>query len=305
MKSYQRIFVFLLLVLLLTVVISPWAAALWNSLIETRPQWHEYRYPFSHIFGRLFMVLGVVLFFPCRHLLKIESLSQLGLRPNRQWHCDFARGALIALASFVAVVSLMSLLHVFTPFFRLSLSTAVERCFKALLTALTVGVLEEIFFRGVVFKGLLEDLRPAAAFTLSSLFYAAIHFIKPAEQFSVAGLDPWAGIRYLTGAFQPFLDPASLLPGLFGLFLIGLVLAYAFLRTGSLYLSMGLHAGWVFGLKTIRVFGDYRREDLGWLFGSLEPKLVSGIAGWIAILAVCVTVHYMTRKQPGLSNQEK
>src|SRR3989338_4436248 len=224
MKSYQRIFLFLLLVLLLTVAISPWAAILWNSIIEARPEWQAYRPSFSHIFGRLFMVLGACLFFLCRPLLKIDSLSQLGLNPAGQWHCDFARGALIALASVIAVASLMSLLHVFTPFFRLSLSVALERSLKALLTALTVGVLEEIFFRGVIFKGLLEDCKPPAAFACSSLFYAEIHFIKPAEEFSLAGIDPWAGARYLAGAFKPFLDPA-LLPGLLGLFLIGMVLA--------------------------------------------------------------------------------
>lgn len=289
MKSYQRIFLFLLLVLLLTVIISPWAAFFLDSLMESRPS-------FAHIFGRLFMVLGVALFFLCRPLLKIESLSQLGLRPARPWHCDFAQGALTAVASVIIVGMLMSVLDVFTPFFRLSTSIALERSAKALLTALTVGVLEEIFFRGVIFKGLLEDLKPAAAFALSSLFYSAIHFIKPAEEFSPAGIDPWAGARYLAGAFKPFLDPA-LLPGLLGLFLIGIVLSYAFFRTGSLYLSMGLHAGWVFGLKTIRVYGDFRREDLGWLFGSSEPKLVSGVAVWIVIVAVGAAVHWMTRKR--------
>lgn len=289
MKSYQRIFLFLLLVLLLTVVISPWAAFLSDSFMESRPS-------FAHIFGRLFMVLGVALFFFCRPLLKIESLSQLGLKPAGQWHCDFARGALTALASVAALGALMSALDVFTPFFRLSISVALERSLKALLTALTVAVLEEIFFRGVIFKGLLEDLKPAAAFALSSLFYSAIHFIKPAEEFSLAGIDPWAGARYLAGAFKPFLDPA-LLPGLLGLFLIGMVLSYAFSRTGSLYLSMGLHAGWVFGLKTIRVYGDFRREDLGWLFGSTDPKLVSGVAVWIVILVVGITVHCITRNR--------
>ena len=295
MKSYQRIFVFLLLVLLLTIIISPWAAFFSDSFMESRPS-------FSHIFGRLFMVLGAGLFFLCRPLLKIDSLSQLGLKPAGQWHCDFARGALIALASVIAVASLMSLLHVFTPFFRLSLSVALERSLKALLTALTVGVLEEIFFRGVIFKGLLEDLRPPTAFVFSSLFYAAIHFIKPAEEISSSSLDAWAGLRYLVAAFQPFLDPASLFPGLFGLFLIGLVLSYAFFRTGSLYLSMGLHAGWVFGIKTIRVYGDFRREDLGWFFGSSEPKLVSGIAGWLIILAVGLVIHWMTRKRQHLGS---
>ncbi|MBI2987417.1 MAG: CPBP family intramembrane metalloprotease [Deltaproteobacteria bacterium] len=280
----------LLLVLLLTVIISPWAAFLADSFLESRPS-------FSHIFGRLFMILGAALFFICRPLLKIESLSQLGLKPARQWHCDFARGALTAVASVIIVGALMSVLDVFTPFFRLSLSVALERSAKALLTALAVGVLEEIFFRGVIFKGLLEDLKPAAAFALSSLFYSAIHFIKPAEEFSLTRIDPWAGARYLVGAFGPFLDPLPLLPGLLGLFLIGMVLSYAFFRTGSLYLSMGLHAGWVFGLKTIRVYGDFRREDLGWLFGSLEPKLVSGVAVWTVILAVGLVIHWLTRNR--------
>ena len=62
-----------------------------------------------------------------------------------------------------------------------------------------------------------------------------------------------------------------------GLLLIGIVLSYAFLRTGTLYLSIGLHAGWIISIKTVRVFGDYRRESLGWLFGSTDPKIVSGV----------------------------
>jgi membrane protease YdiL (CAAX protease family) len=205
-------------------------------------------------------------------------------------------------ASVIIVALLMSVLDVFTPFFRLSISVALERSAKALLTALTVGVLEEIFFRGVIFKGLVEDTKPAVAFAASSLFYGAIHFIKPAEAISSSALDPWTGMRYLAGAFEPFLDPMPILPGLLGLFLIGMVLAYAFFRTSSLYLSMGLHAGWVFGIKTIRVYGDFRREDLGWLFGSSEPKIVSGILSWIGILAVGIVVHLITRHRQRLSS---
>ena len=301
MKSYQRIFLFLVLVLLLTALLSPWAAALWDSIIEARPQWQAYRPSFSHIFGRLFMILGVILFFPCRSLLKIQSAGQLGLKPIRNGYYDISRGFLTALASLITIVFFMSLLEVFTPFFRLSLSAAMERSLKALLTALTVGFFEEIFFRGVIFKGLLEDCKPAAAFALSSLFYSAVHFIKPAESIPLSGLDPWAGMRYLIASFRPFLDLVAIFPGLFGLFLIGIVLSYAFLRTGSLYLSMGLHAGWVFGLKSVRIYGDFRREDLGWLFGSSEPKLVSGVASWIGIVAVGVAVYWITRNRQKLN----
>jgi hypothetical protein len=73
-------------------------------------------------------------------------------------------------------------------------------------------------------------------------------------------------------------------------------LSYALVRTGNLYLSIGLHGGWVIGLKTIRIFGDFTRQDLGWAFGSTDPKIVSGVVTWIGILLVAVAVHWFTRK---------
>ncbi len=297
MKSYHRILVFLLLVLLLTSLLSPWVAVLLTLITEANPEWQGHRYSFSRIFDRLFMILGIIFFLTFRRFLKIESTSQLGLRPQRQGTRDLLKGFSLAAASVIALGLVMSLSEIFTPYFRLSLSAALQRSSKALLAALTVGLLEEIFFRGIIFKGLLEDWKPASAFLATNLFYSAIHFVKPAEKVSLSSLDPWAGIYHLIYSFQPFLDPMPLFPGLFGLFLIGIVLSYAFLRTGSLYLSIGLHAGWIFGLKTLRVYGDYRREELGWLFGSSEPKVISGFAGWIGVLIVGVIVHWITAKK--------
>lgn len=300
MKSYQRFLVLLLLALALTAALSPWAAAFWNVVVQSHPQWEKYRYPFSSIFDRLFMVLGILLFLVWRRALKIDSFAQLGLQAPRQGFPPILRGFFLAVASMVVLVALMSLSDVFRPFLRLSFSEGLGRSVKALLQGLTVGLLEEIFFRGVLLKGLLEDVRPRSALIATSLFYSAIHFIKPSGNLAGAALGPWLGFRHVLYSFTPFLDPINLFPGFFGLFLIGLVLGYAFLRTDSLYLSIGLHAGWVFGLKSIRVYGDYRREDLGWFFGSSDPKLVSGVAGWIAILAVGMFIHRITRKRQRL-----
>jgi uncharacterized protein len=104
----------------------------------------------------------------------------------------------------------------------------------------------------------------------------------------------------LFSTFAPFLEPAEIAPGMIGLLLIGIVLSYAFLRTGTLYLSIGLHAGWVISIKTVRVFGDYQTENLGWLFGSTEPKIVSGVVTWAGILLVGLAVHWITRNRSGL-----
>jgi uncharacterized protein len=300
MKSYQRLLIFGLLVLALTAALSPWAAAAWEQFITGRPGWVEYRYPFSRIFDRFFMISGIILFFVCQRFLQLGSLKEVGLLPRTQAVKDVSMGAGLAIASMIALTLLMSLTDAFTPFFRLSATETLARCGKALMAAVTVGFLEEIFFRGIIFKGLLQDTRPVSAYLLANLFFSAIHFVQPADDAFLSGIEPTAGFRHLIQSFRPFLNP-ELLPGFFGLFIIGAVLCYAFQRTGTLYLSMGLHAGWIFSLKTFGVFGRYTREDLGWMFGSTDPKVVSGVVSWVGIIIVGVLVYRLTRERSGLS----
>ncbi|HET8563228.1 MAG TPA: CPBP family intramembrane glutamic endopeptidase [Candidatus Binatia bacterium] len=303
MKSYQRVFVFLLLVLLLTVVLSPWMAFAWELFVRDRAGWEQYRVPFSRIFNRCFMIAGVILFFACRRMINVGSLAQLGFSPREHVAHDLTSGFALALASMIALVLVMTIDDVFTPYFRLSLSASVERGTKALLAAFTVAFLEAIFFQGIVFKGLYETASPYRAYVITNVFFAAIHFIQPGEKSVLTDFDPWAGLHYLVNSFGRFLDPATLLPGFIGLFLIGLVLSYAFVRTGTLYLSIALHAGWVFSIKTVRVFGDYTREDLGWFFGSTDPKIASGIVTWIGIGIVGLVVHVVTQHRARLTTQ--
>ena len=73
MKSYQRVLIFLLLALAITSLLSPWVAALWNSVVDSRPEWELYDYSFYQISRRLLIVTGVALFFCCRSWLAIES----------------------------------------------------------------------------------------------------------------------------------------------------------------------------------------------------------------------------------------
>ena len=300
MSTHQRLVVFLLSVLALTSILSPWFAvgANWVSgqLLEIEP------FPFSRIFNRTFIFSGIILFFLCRRLLRIGNLAELGFVSLRQGGGDLLRGWSLAVGSLAALLIVMSIAQVFEPYFRLSLSRSLSRSFSALLSGVFAGSLEEIFFRGILFKGLLQNGNLPRAFMLSSLFYSALHFVKPGEPYYVDGVDPLAGFRHLLYTFMPFSEPLEILPGMFGLFLLGIVLSYAFFRTGNLYLPIGLHAGWIFGLKSVRVFGDYTRDDLGWLFGSTDPKIVSGIATWIGMIIVLLLVHWLTRNRCGLAN---
>ena len=291
---------FLLFVLTLTSLLSPWFAVSANWITDKWPVLLPERYSFAKIFNRTFMISGILLFFICRRLLGIGKPADLGLTRLGDGGRDIAIGWLLALGSMAALAAAMTLVSVFTPFFRLSLAESISRCASALAAGLFAGLLEEVFFRGILFKGLFEQGR-LRAYLGANLFYSALHFVKPGEANFVEALEPWAGLRHLASTFTPFLEPLPLLPGIFGLFLLGVVLSFAFTRTANLYLAIGLHAGWVFGLKTLRVFGDFRRDDLTWMFGSTDPKIVSGVLTWIGIGLVAVAVHWISRARPHLA----
>ena len=302
MSTHQSLLIFLVIVLALTGLLSPWFAIGTDWVVARLPGVE--RFPFSGIFNRTFMFSGIVLFFLCRPLLRIGNLAELGFVSLRRGGGDLLRGWSLAVGSLAALLLAMSVAQVFEPYFRLSLSRSLSRTLSALLSGVFTGSLEEIFFRGILFKGMLQHGRLTRAVVLSNLFYSALHFVKPGEPYFVDGFDPLAGFRHLIYTFTPFSEPLNILPGMFGLFLLGIVLSYAFLRTGNLYLSIGLHAGWIFGLQSMRVFGDFRRDDLGWLFGSTHPKIVSGVAAWIGFISVLLLVHSITRNRCGLTTDQ-
>ena len=132
----------------------------------------------------------------------------------------------------MAVVVAMSVTGAFWPELRLTLREGFQRSASAIFAAATVGYLAEVFFRGIFFKGLLEDCRPTGAFIWANLFYSAIHFVRPAQASTIQGFDLLLGFKHLAQTFAQFSDPLGLFPGLFGLFLLGILLSYAFTRTG-------------------------------------------------------------------------
>ena len=296
-QPHQRLLLYLLLALALACAISPilslgadWFMIQWPGLM---PQ----RIPFHRTFDRAFMISGILMFIVCRRALFPARLKELWRVGAATASRDFAAGLGLALGSMLLVVATMTVAEVFTPFLRLPISVAIGRLASAAAAGIFAGVFEGIFFRGILFMGLRAHSYSVRAYLLANLFYAALHFVRPGEAYFLDRLDLGAGFRHLGYTFTPFLDPLSLLPGLIGLLLIGAVLSFAVERAGNLYLAIGLHAGWIISLKSVRVFGDFKRDQLGWLFGSSDPKIVSGVAIWTAILLAGVAVHYLTKSR--------
>lgn len=165
-------------------------------------------------------------------------------------------------------------------------------------TALTAGVavalLEEWFFRGLLFAILRRAWSTGKALIFLTLFFALVHFLQPPEGTEIADADvTWGSGFHLLGLILGNFGNVDFLLAEFAMLTaVGLILGLAVLRTGTLWLAVGLHAGWVFGLKWFsaltRTTRDLRDgEWLPWMGTNLKiglwPLTAVAVTGVLAL----------------------
>jgi membrane protease YdiL (CAAX protease family) len=143
-----------------------------------------------------------------------------------------------------------------------------------------IGLIEEFFFRGFLFLTLKDLWNTKGSLVVTNLIYALVHFFPKNRPF--VGPEPraWDSFRIL-GSMVPDLGRTEILGAFLGLFLFGLLLSLAFLRTGSLFLPIGIHGGCVFALKMSPRFVPDISEKMGIWSGS--KNLYDGIAGLVVL----------------------
>ncbi len=167
---------------------------------------------------------------------------------------------------------------------------------KVLPGALIVAMIEEVLFRGVLLGIFLRAMKVAPAIALLSFLFAFVHFLEPPRMARVP--DPEAanaGFILLGQIFARFADPMSMVSRFSILAVVGVVLSYARYRTASLWLPVGLHIGWVFGMGMFKaatwpVVG--LPEAMRWLVGM---SLLEGLLPLSVVAVTGVLVHAMTR----------
>ena len=80
-----------------------------------------------------------------------------------------------------------------------------------------------------------------------------------------------------------------------GLFLLGMVLGGAFLLTGRVWFSVGMHAGFVLGAKTWPVMA-HGVPLPRWLAGPGPVPLIAAPASWALALATLIVLLSLRRK---------
>ncbi|MBD1932421.1 CPBP family intramembrane metalloprotease [Trichocoleus sp. FACHB-69] len=150
---------------------------------------------------------------------------------------------------------------------------------EGLASALGIGLAEELVFRGWLLDELERDYRPRVVLWADVLIFALLHFLKP---------------------------PAEILrtlPGFPGLILFGLTLVWAKRGSkGRLGLSIGLHAGMVWGYYIINVgqMVQYSGRVSDWITG-VDKNPLAGAMG-LMFLGVLAFLMRMRSRSPKISS---
>ncbi|HUY25780.1 MAG TPA: CPBP family intramembrane glutamic endopeptidase [Candidatus Binataceae bacterium] len=252
------------------------------------------RIPFPRIFDRVVMVT----------LFGAIGLAARGMRLLPRLRAGFADprgGAARALRGLAVAMLVMAVLFGVAFALGAARGAAFDRGAyllpKYLASAIVIGILEEGFFRAFLFTGMCDDFGRPGALAASSAVYALAHLVRSPAHFYVTGLDLTAGLRTLAGCGAQLAHPASAMPTLLGLFLLGIVLAEAYVVTGSVYFSIGLHSGFVLGAKLWPKLIAERAPLPGWLAGWGHQPLISGAAAWLAALAILATLRPLSGRR--------
>ena len=221
------------------------------------------------VFRRCVSIGTIISLWICATRFEHRSLSSYGLSG---WRGAGQRQFLVGIVGGLAALGLLLAVGLASGSCTLHLTPDQRKLWLVLLgflpAAPLVGLLEELAFRGFLLQHLMDWSRPMAV-VISSALYAVV-LLKTT----------WTDAT-----------PREL----FGLFLLGVVLAVATLRTGQLYLSIGLHAALAYGARVNKVLIEFSDASSGWLVGT--SRLVNGIASWVVLVIIGAIVVWRTQPQ--------
>ena len=213
---------------------------------------------FSRYFSRALVISALALLpFLFRRIRRIRSdAGGTGAPQNRtSWQSmlvQIALGCVIAGGMLWAMGVALEMAGAYVP---RSKSPGIGKLVGEILpAAIGASLLEEWLFRGLLLGLWLKFSKPLAASLGTSLLFAFVHFLQPPSGAVIAAPGaPLAGFELLGKILLHFTDPQFLVTDFATFFVIGMILARARVRTGALWFSIGLHAGWILAFKAFNM----------------------------------------------------
>jgi membrane protease YdiL (CAAX protease family) len=256
--------------------------------------------PFHKVASRLWqlLLLGGVVLIVWRLRLRTKRDWGYGV-PRSAWLRQFGIGLLAGLATMLPVTLSLIGLDVRPLRPDLELARVGRALLVGMLSGLAVGFVEETFFRGLMQGAVLrETRRPALALVAVATVYSALHFLDrariPHEQ-----VDWSSGFVLLAGILGKFAAFGGIVDAFLCLLAVGLVLGLVTWWTGSIALAVGLHAGWVWMMRTtVGITAVDKESALAW---TISPS--TGYTGWLVLgwtLVVLAALPWARRRWPAV-----
>ena len=254
---------------------------------------------FHRYFNRSVLVAALVLIPVFGKALGIRKADfAANARPG--WPRDLSIGFLLGAGFILALGTILVQLghYSWQPAEKIRLGSTLWR---ATSTGVGVALIEEFFFRGALFALLLRSMRQTSALWTLSIIFAIVHFLKPPGSAHLAHEEVTftSGFWLLGQILGHFGSLDFLLAEFATLLAAGLVLGWARLRTGGLWLPIGIHGGWVFGISLFRGIAKGSKEvragdHLPWIGENLRTGLYPLIA--IALTYGLIALYLRTQK---------
>ena len=255
-----------------------WAGQ-WAALHLSLPRLAHY--DFESYFHRSLLVAALIWLWPLFLLIRVRNRADLKLERNDRWLRDYFVGFGLAAIPLLCCAALLVATH----WYNVRAYPRLSGIAPATIAALVVPFIEETFFRGLILGILLRSLSRWSAVIWSAALFAVLHFLKAPEQTSVV-VAWFSGFVSISRAFAQFTNLPLLLGSFCTLFLLGCILADARICTKSLWLSIGLHAGWIFTAGVFNKFAHQKSIALPWLGQSLLVGLIplaTAAISWLAL----------------------
>jgi membrane protease YdiL (CAAX protease family) len=237
-------------------------------------------FDFETYFHRALLVAALVLLWPLLRAVRVRGWRDLGLEKNAHAGTDVAAGFVIAAVPLLCCGAVLIAVHVYS----LRHAFLWHKMPAVLVAASVVPILEELLFRGFIMGVLLRSFSRLRALLITSALFSIVHFLKAPDLTTPNDAVGWSsGFVSIAHSFWQFGDPVLLAAGFLTLFAIGCILADARLQTRSLWLAIGLHAGWIFANGTFSRATRRSAVALPWvgkdLLVGIVPLMIA-LASW-------------------------
>ncbi|MDX2081556.1 MAG: CPBP family glutamic-type intramembrane protease [Terrimicrobiaceae bacterium] len=249
-------------------------------------------FPFHRYFSRSIQISALVLIWPAFRWIGITRLAELGIAKNPHRWRDAAAGLGIGVLPVIVLAAGLLWADVYA----IRSSIDPTRVVRIAGTAVVVSVLEEFLFRAVILGLALRAMPAAAAAVFSSAVFSIVHFMRVSKDSVVEHVGWLSGFQQIPLLFSSAPPWPVLGWGLISLMIAGLLLAWATLHTRSLFLAMGIHAGWILGQQGFQSLARFRPKPPDSLLPWVGPNVVSGAVptGVVPTLALLATAALMS-----------